>query len=131
MSLTALQKLDLADQLDELIIKAPTVKGLDLLDLNDQMESIMLQLGYGSAPAPATSEPAPAPVTEPQPDSVKEEQPVPEVVTDFLAGKFTSQVQLDFVETLRRVGDYIGVYLELDDARQQTASWIAASGLAA
>ena len=131
MSLTALQKLDLADQLDELIIKAPTVKGLDLLDLNDQMESIMLQLGYGSAPAPATSEPAPAPVTEPQPDSVKEDQPVPEMVTDFLAGKFTSQAQLDFVETLRRVGDYIGVYLELDDVRQQTASWIAASGLAA
>jgi hypothetical protein len=131
MSLTALQKLDLADQLDELIIKAPTVKGLDLLDLNDQMEAIMLQLGYGVAPAPATSEPAPAPVTEPQPEPVKEDQPVPEVVTDFLAGKFTSQAQLDFVETLRRVGDYIGVYLELDDARQQTASWIAASGLAA
>jgi len=131
MTLTALQKLDLADQLDELIIKAPTVKGLDLLDLNDQMEAIMLQLGYGVAPAPATSEPAPAPVTEPQPEPVKEDQPVPEVVTDFLAGKFTSQAQLDFVETLRRVGDYIGVYLELDDARQQTASWIAASGLAA
>ena len=131
MTLTALQKLDLADQLDELIIKAPTVKGLDLLDLNDQMEAIMLQLGYGVAPAPATSEPAPAPVTEPQPEPVKEDQPVPEVVTDFLAGKFTSQAQLEFVETLRRVGDYIGVYLELDDARQQTASWIAASGLAA
>ncbi|MEN4789176.1 ddrA [Pantoea agglomerans] len=131
MSLTALQKLDLADQLDELIIKAPTVKGLDLLDLNDQMEAIMLQLGYGAAPAPATSEPTPAPVTEPQPEPVKEDQPVPEVVTDFLAGKFTSQAQLDFVETLRRVGDYIGVYLELDDARKQTASWIAASGLAA
>jgi len=131
MTLTALQKLDLADQLDELIIKAPTVKGLDLLDLNDQMEAIMLQLGYGFAPAPATSEPAPAPVTEPQPEPVKEDQPVPEVVTDFLAGKFISQAQLDFVETLRRVGDYIGVYLELDDARQQTASWIAASGLAA
>lgn len=131
MSLTALQKLDLADQLDELIIKAPTVKGLDLLDLNDQMEVIMLQLGYGAAPAPASSEPAPAPRTEPQPEPVKEDQPVPEVVTDFLAGKFTSQAQLDFVETLRRVGDYIGVYLELDDARKQTASWIAASGLAA
>ncbi|MBD8156019.1 ddrA [Pantoea agglomerans] len=131
MSLTALQKLDLADQLDELIIKAPTVKGLDLLDLNDQMEAIMLQLGYGTAPAPATSEPAPAPVTEPEPEPVKDDQPVPEVVTDFLAGKFTSQAQLDFVETLRRIGDYIGVYLELDDARKQTASWIAASGLAA
>jgi hypothetical protein len=62
---------------------------------------------------------------------VTEDQPVPEVVTEFLAGKFTSQAQLDFVETLRRVGDYIGVYLELDDARKQTASWIAASGLAA
>lgn len=139
MSLTALQKLDLADQLDELIIKAPTVKGLDLLDLNDQMEAIMLQLGYGAAPAPATSAPDPVPEPapllipepEPQPEPVKEDQPVPEVVTDFLAGKFTSQAQLDFVETLRRVGDYIGVYLELDDARQQTASWIAASGLAA
>ena len=91
----------------------------------------MLQLGYGAAPAPASSEPAPAPRTEPQPEPVKEDRPVPEVVTDFLAGKFTSQAQLDFVETLRRVGDYIGVYLELDDARKQTASWIAASGLAA
>lgn len=139
MSLTALQKLDLADQLDELIIKAPTVKGLDLLDLNDQMEAIMLQLGYGAAPAPATSapdlvpEPAPLPTPEPEPEPepVKEDQAVPEVVTDFLAGKFISQAQLDFVETLRRVGDYIGVYLELDDARHQTASWIAASGLAA
>jgi hypothetical protein len=131
MTLTALQKLDLADQLDELIIKAPTVKGLDLLDLNDQMEAIMLQLGYGVAAAPATSEPAPAPVTEPLPEPVKEDQPIPEVVTDFLAGKFISQAQLDFVETLRRVGNYIGVYLELDDAKQQTASWIAASGLAA
>ncbi|AIX52336.1 ddrA [Pantoea eucrina] len=129
MTLTALEKLDLADQLDELIIKAPTVKGLDLLDLNDQMEAIMLQLGYGAAPAPATS--APDPVPEPQPDPVKEDQPVPEVVKDFLAGKFTHQAQLDFVETLRKVGDYIGVYLALDDAKEQTASWIAASGLAA
>lgn len=129
MTLTALQKLDLADQLDELIVKAPTVKGLDLLDLNDQMEAIMLQLGYGAAPALATSDPVPAP--EPQPEPVKEDQPVPEVVTDFLAGKFMHQAQLDFVETLRRVGDYIGVYLELDDAKEQTASWIAASGLAA
>lgn len=137
MTLTALEKLDLADQLDELIIKAPTVKGLDLLDLNDQMEAIMLQLGYGAAPAPATSapdpvpEPAPAPAPEPQPDPVKEDQPVPEVVKDFLAGKFTQQAQLDFVETLRKVGDYIGIYLALDDAKEQTASWIAASGLAA
>jgi hypothetical protein len=137
MTLTALEKLDLADQLDELIIKAPTVKGLDLLDLNDQMEAIMLKLGYGAAPAPATSapnpvpEPAPAPAPEPQPDPVKEDQPVPEVVKDFLAGKFTHQAQLDFVETLRKVGDYIGVYLALDDAKEQTASWIAASGLAA
>lgn len=131
MTLTALQKLDLADQLDELIVKAPTVKGLDLLDLNDQMEAIMLQLGYGAAPAHATSDPVPAPAPEQQPEPVKEDQPVPEVVTDFLAGKFMHQAQLDFVETLRRVGDYIGVYLELDDAKEQTASWIAASGLAA
>ncbi len=135
MTLTALEKLDLADQLDELIIKAPTVKGLDLLDLNDQMEAIMLQLGYGAAPTPATSAPdpvpEPAPAPAPQPDPAKEDQLVPEVVKDFLAGKFTQQAQLDFVETLRKVGDYIGVYLALDDAKEQTASWIAASGLAA
>lgn len=124
MTLSALEKLDLADQLDELIIKAPTVKGLDLLDLNDQMEEIMLKLGYGASaapPQPATSEPEP----------VKEDQPTPEIVADFLAGKFTQQAQMDFVETLRKVGDYIGVYLELEDAKKQTADWIAASGLAA
>ncbi|MGC0875063.1 ddrA [Pantoea agglomerans] len=130
MTLSALEKLDLADQLDDLILKAPTVKGLDLLDLNDQMEEIMLKLGYGAGGAPAQTAPAPAlPVAEDEP--AKEEQPTPEIVADFLAGKFTRQSQLDFVETLRQVGDYIGLYLDLDDAKQQTASWIAASGLAA
>lgn len=133
MTLTALEKLDLADQLDYLITKAPTVKGLDLLDLNDQMEVIMLKLGYGAPAAPP--EPVAAMEAEPSatstPAAVPENQPTPEIVTDFLAGKFTNQAQLDFVETLRQVGDYIGVYLELEDARQQTARWIDASGLAA
>lgn len=134
MTLSALEKLDLADQLDELITKAPTVKGLDLLDLNDQMEEIMLKLGYGAAAAPppaAPLVPEPEPVSTSAPEPAQENQPTPEFVADFLAGKFTNQAQLDFVETLRKVGDYIGVYLELDDAKQQTASWIAASGLAA
>lgn len=125
MTLTALEKLDLADQLDELIIKAPTVKGLDLLDLNDQMEEIMLKLGYGAGAPPAQ------PAAEEIPVPPVDDQPMPEVVKDFLAGKFAQQAQMDFVETLRKVGDYIGVHLALEDAKKQTADWIAASGLAA
>jgi hypothetical protein len=112
MTLTALERLDLNDQLDELMIKAQTAKGLDLLDLNDQIEEVMLKLGFGSARAAPTD-------TIPSP-----------VVTEFLAGKFVNQPQMDFVDTLREVGAYLDQFLSLDDMRQQVRTRIAKNNYA-
>lgn len=111
MTLTALERLDLNDQLDELMIQAQTAKGLDLLDLNDQIEEVMLKLGFGSTRAAPTDT-------------------IPSVVTDFLAGKFVNQPQMDFVNTLREVGAYLDQFLSLDDMRQQVRTWIAKNNYA-
>lgn len=111
MTLTALERLDLNDQLDELMIKAQTAKGLDLLDLNDQIEEVMLKLGFGSTRAAPTDE-------------------IPSIVTEFLAGEFVNQPQMDFVDTLREVGAYLDQFLSLDDMRQQVRTWIAKNNYA-
>lgn len=111
MTLTALERLDLNDQLDELMMKAQAAKGLDLLDLNDQIEEVMLKLGFGSARAAQTDT-------------------IPSVVTEFMAGKFVNQAQMDFVNTLRDVGAYLDQFLSLDDMRQQVRAWIARNNYA-
>ncbi len=108
MALSALERLDLSDRLDDLMIQAMTAKGLDLLDLNDEMEAVMVKMGYG-ATVPAT------------PPTI--EQP-PSIVTDFLSGKFIAQAQMDFVDTLRQVGQYLDKFLSLDDMKVQANSWL-------
>lgn len=105
MILSALERLDLNDKLDELMIKASAAKGLDLLDLNDEIEEVMLKLGYGTERAAPTDT-------------------MPPVVSDFLAGKFVSQTQMDFVATLRQVGAYLDQFFTLDEMREQVRAWI-------
>ncbi|SQA80859.1 Uncharacterised protein [Citrobacter freundii] len=72
MNLSALERLDLNDRLDELMVQATTAKGLDLLDLNDEIDAILVKLGYGTESIPA--DPA--------------EDNTPSIVKDFLSGKF-------------------------------------------
>lgn len=113
MTLSALERLDLNDQLDELMVKATTAKGLELLDVNDQIDEILVKLGYGAEPsADVTLSEAPA------------------IVKDFLAGKFVKQLQKDFVDTLRLVGEYLDQFLTLDDMKTQANAWASEGGYA-
>ncbi|EJY4260041.1 ddrA (plasmid) [Citrobacter freundii] len=109
MNLSALERLDLNDRLDELMVQATTAKGLDLLDLNDEIDAILVKLGYGTESIPA--DPA--------------EDNTPSIVKDFLSGKFVKQAQMDFVDTLRQVGEYLNEFLTLDDMKGQANAWVA------
>lgn len=106
MTLSALERLDLNDRLDELMVQATTAKGLDLLDLNDEIDAILVKLGYGAEAIPA-------------------EENTPSIVKDFLSGKFVKQAQMDFVDTLRQVGEYLNEFLTLDDMKGQANAWVA------
>ncbi|HCB1727319.1 TPA: ddrA [Citrobacter freundii] len=109
MNLSALERLDLNDRLDELMVQATTAKGLDLLDLNDEIDAILVKLGYGTESIPA----------DPSEDNT------PSIVKDFLSGKFVKQAQMDFVDTLRQVGEYLNEFLTLDDMKGQANAWVA------
>lgn len=115
MTLSALERLDLSDKLDELMVSAASANGLALLDLNDEIEQVMQQLGYGAAAA------------EPLPDSPAA---VPQLVTDFLAGAFIKQSHSAFLETLRNLSEFVGQFLTLDEVKEQSENWIADSGFA-
>lgn len=115
MNLSALERLDLTDRLDELMVNAMSTNGLDLLDLNDEIEKVMEQLGYGAMAA------------EPVPDSPAG---FPQLVTDFLAGAFTKQSHSEFLDTLRNLSEYVGKFLTLDQVKEQSESWIEDSGFA-
>jgi hypothetical protein len=115
MALTALERLDLSDELDSLLEQAKTAKGLDLLDIGDKVDEVLVKLGYGAAavsPPPADPEP-------PKPADVQ-----PEIVTDFLAGKFTTQQDSEFVTTLNTLDQYVGIYLTLDDVKAGAITWV-------
>lgn len=115
MKLTAIERLDLSDKLDELMVKASSAKGLELLDINDQIDEVMTRLGYGAAPA----DPTPAP------------DPTSDFVADFLADKFINQPLEDFLYTLYRLEQYVGTELSFDQVKTHSANWVASSGLAA
>lgn len=110
MNLSALERLDLNDRLDELMVQATTAKGLDLLDLNDEIDAILVKLGYGAEASPDEGT-----------DDAKEN--APSIVKDFLSGKFVTQAQMDFVDTLRQVGEYLNEFLTLDDMKGQANAW--------
>lgn len=135
MSLTALERLDLSDELDKLLEKVKTTNGIELLDLNDQIDAVLVKLGYGATQGsdqPIKPEPTP-------PDSDqghKEEQETdpdgqPVLVTRFLAGEYTKQSANDFIVTLRALEPFQGVYLTLDDIKAGAISWINESALQA
>lgn len=113
MTLSALERLDLSDRLDDLMVSAMSANGLDLLDINDEIDLVMEQLGYGAAAG------------EPVPDSPAV---IPPIVTDFLAGVFTKQSHSAFLDTLRNLSEFVGQFLSLDQVKEQSESWISDSG---
>lgn len=121
MALTALERLDLSDELDSLLEQAKTAKGLDLLDIGDKIDEVLVKLGYG----PAGDTGATPPPTDPVPDNPPpKEDAAPEIVVDFLAGKYTTQSDDDFVSTLNALDQFVGVYLTLDDVKAGAITWI-------
>lgn len=116
MKLTPLERLDLSDQLDELMTKVSGAKGPDLLDLNDQIDEVMTRLGYGVV-APDDTPPPPAPLSD--------------LVADFLADKFINQPLDDFLNTLYKLESYVGTDLTFAQVKEHSANWVASSGLAA
>lgn len=114
MTLTALERLDLSDELDSLLEQAKTAKGLDLLDIGDKIDEVLVKLGYGPAGSDADTAATP-------PDQATA---TPEIVTRFLAGDFTHQNDSDFVATLNALDEFVGVFLTLDDVKAGAITWV-------
>lgn len=124
MALTALERLDLSDELDSLLEQAKTAKGLDLLDIGDKIDDVLVRLGYGPAGSGGDSTATP-PEVEPEPENQPEPPPAaPEIVTKFLTGDFTHQQDNDFVATLNALDEYVGVFLTLDDVKAGAIAWV-------
>jgi hypothetical protein len=113
MTLSALERLDLTDKLDELMVSAMSANGLDLLDLNDEIDRVMEQLGYGVAAAEAVPD---SPVV------------IPQIVADFLAGAFVKQSHTAFLDTLRNLSEFVGQFISLDQVKEQSENWVEDSG---
>lgn len=116
MALTAIERLDLSDELDSLLEQAKTAKGLDLLDIGDKVDEVLVKLGYG----PAGDTGATPPPADPSPEA----DAAPEIVVDFLAGKYVSQTDDDFVSTLNALDPFVNVFLTLDDVKAGAITWI-------
>lgn len=114
MKLSALELMDLSDKLDELMSKAATATGLDLLDVSDEIDQVMQQMGYGAA-------------TGANPEELPPTDNVPQLVADFLADKFLKQNSEAFISTLQDLSQYVDTYIDLDQVKQHTASWIDAN----
>ncbi|EHD2947048.1 hypothetical protein JRT62_005034, partial [Escherichia coli] len=65
---------------------------------------------------------------QPQSDPVADE--VPKIVTDFLGGVFTKSTQMEFIDALRGISNYVGEFLTLEQAKEQTIGWVKANGYA-
>ena len=115
MSLSPLQRLDLQDRLADLLIQRPTSKGLDLLELLEQINEILVQLGYS-----AGEEDKPEPENPGTPPAVEE----PQIITDFKAGVFSSVPASEFIETLRQIDAYEPEYISLDEVKEGAKFWV-------
>lgn len=120
MSLSAIQKLTLGQELSQLMQEAKSAPGLRRLEIGKKIVEVMMQLGFGVT----TPEPVPEPGPSPDPVAPK----VPEVVTEFLSGAFVNASQMDFIDKLRAISGYVGEFLTLDQAKEQTVNWVATNG---
>ncbi|KIF96450.1 hypothetical protein [Enterobacter cloacae] len=115
MSLSPLQRLDLQDRLVDLLIQRPTAKGLDLLELLEQINEVLILLGYS-----ADEETKPEPEAPGKPPAGEE----PQIVTDFKAGVFSSVPASDFIKTLRQIDAYEPEYISLDEVKKGAVAWV-------
>ncbi|HBM2815718.1 TPA: hypothetical protein LU109_003630 [Enterobacter hormaechei subsp. xiangfangensis] len=123
-----MERLDLMDQLDNLIIDQEAATGLDKLDILDQIEVVMAQLGFtgGAEPTPEpTPEPEPVPEPQPLPDEL------PDVVKEFKDGGYVGMSGTLFLQMLREIKQYVGGYITLAEVFAGADEWYRKSNYAA
>ncbi|HAU6297934.1 TPA: hypothetical protein JD836_14580 [Citrobacter freundii] len=116
MPMDVMERLDLMDNLDELIGKSDDVTGLDKLDLLDEMEAVIVKLGGDAQPTPT---PTPTPTPEPTPPA----EEVPEIVTLFRAQAWKGMSTGDFVNMLRELKDYVGGVISFNEVTLGADGW--------
>ncbi len=123
MTISVLDRLKLGKELSDLMQAQKTAPVLQRVAIGKQIVDLMLKLGLGTAAQPM-SEPQPQPQSDPVADEV------PKIVTDFLCGVFTKSTQMEFIDALRGISNYVGEFLTLEQAKEQTISWVKANGYA-
>lgn len=121
MAISVLERLKLGKELSDLMQAQKTAPVLQRVSIGKQIVDVMLKLGLGTAAQPA-AEP------QQQTDPVVDE--VPKIVADFLGGVFTKSTQMEFIDALRGISNYVGEFLTLEQAKEQTISWVKANGYA-
>ncbi|EHL1360732.1 hypothetical protein A2F90_004520 [Escherichia coli] len=121
MTISVLDRLKLGKELSDLMQAQKTAPVLQRVTIGKLIVDVMLKLGLGTAAQPA-AEP------QQQADPVVDE--VPKIVTDFLGGVFTKSTQMEFIDALRGISNYVGEFLTLEQAKEQTISWVKANGYA-
>ena len=121
MTISVLDRLKLGKELSDLMQAQKTAPVLQRVTIGKQIVDVMLKLGLGTAAQP---------VAEPQQQTDPVVDEVPKIVTDFLGGVFTKSTQMEFIDALRGVSNYVGEFLTLEQAKEQTISWVKANGYA-
>ncbi|HFV1631001.1 TPA: hypothetical protein ACIYE1_004010 [Escherichia coli] len=121
MTISVLDRLKLGKELSDLMQAQKTAPVLQRVAIGKQIVDLMLKLGLGAAAQP---------ISEPQPQSDPVADEVPKIVTDFLGGVFTKSTQMEFIDALRGISNYVGEFLTLEQAKEQTISWVKANGYA-
>lgn len=124
MNLSPLETLDLQDQLSELIGKLAGADPMSQLDLQDEITSILEKLGYASTqpvepPADTNSDTGGEPVQADQP---------PQIVIDYLEGKFSTLPTDDFIATLENIEPYVTTFITMPQVCDGANSWWETTG---
>lgn len=123
MALSIMERLALGKELSGLMQEQQSAPVMRRMAIGKQIIEVMIKLGLGTAAEPG---PETVPPSEPQPDA----EDIPQVVKDFLAGMFTKLSQMEFIDKLRAIADFVGQHLTLDQAKEQTALWVSQNGYA-
>ncbi|PIJ43341.1 hypothetical protein [Tatumella sp. OPLPL6] len=126
--LTAIQRLQMAAQVNTLMDQQKDAKPMDRLSIAIQINDLMTQLGYGQSATNNGDQSPQKDDNQPAPSPAPENTQAPQIVTDFLAGKYTSATKDAFITALRGVKDYVGTFLSFEDAKDRSQQWLEQSG---
>ncbi|WP_241613275.1 hypothetical protein [Rosenbergiella epipactidis] len=127
--LTAIQRLQMAAQVSTLMDQQKDAKPMERISIAIQINDLMTQLGYGQSALNSDDRSTEKEPEKEQPATPAPEKPqVPQIVTDFLVGKYTSSTKDAFIAALRGVKEYVGTFLSFQDAKDKSQEWLEQSG---